>query len=635
MIALSYLRYSSIDIVLITTLESIRQRHMNTLGSLEIFLTPHFVCSTCQKCVFNANLGRLFITIPERKVKLAWAVLKVPSNKDTNRKQTRIREIRVATKPKRQIPKGHRFSIKKTTTVHEKTTSPRSCLRWQPTGRILKTVCLRWVPTGKTFASSTTKVESTSFNPTEEGLQSLVAEKTDISENRSLRNFDLMITKMTLNTAVQPSGRLYQMASFSRTKVVSDYDNSDPVPPRQNVVPSAKQTDSYTSTRVQRIGESSSRNIDNSDVHSFHPQVMIIDGPEITIRTYVYGNPTMPNIKEEWLIHAWIEAMLDELHQFDRTKMSGKLVEQNHFGRCYKVSSEEGVDFEESFAPVARLEAVRIFVAHAAHKSFPIYQMDVKMAFLNGPLKEEVYVAQPEGRGRVCGVICKLCSSNVDEDTTSRLWLQLQQNTVVLRLSVKPSILHAKPRKPSANKAHPFSYHFIKEQVENGSARIWLEKEPPRSILTWDDLVSKFINQFFPPSKMTNLRNEITRFQQRFDELFYEDWDRFNDLLRAYPHHGFSELHQLDKFYNALNANDQDSLNYVAGENFLDKMPRECLRIIESKSKVRNSRNKAVVAKVSSNSSTPRISPDVAALTTEISKFKNMMKTMLVEKQKS
>ncbi|GKD37071.1 hypothetical protein Tco_1257278 [Tanacetum coccineum] len=44
--------------------------------------------------------------------------------------------------------------------MHEKTTSPRSCLRWQPTGRILKTVCLRWVPTGKTFASSTTKVES-------------------------------------------------------------------------------------------------------------------------------------------------------------------------------------------------------------------------------------------------------------------------------------------------------------------------------------------------------------------------------------------------------------------------------------------------------------------------------------------
>nr|GFC29569.1 reverse transcriptase domain-containing protein [Tanacetum cinerariifolium] len=51
-----------------------------------------------------------------------------------------------------------------------------------------------------------------------------------------------------------------------------------------------------------------------------------------------------------------------------------------------------------------------------------------------------------------------------------------------------------------------------------GAARIWLEKEPPRLIFTWDDLVSKFINQFFPPSKTKNLRNEITRFQQRFDE---------------------------------------------------------------------------------------------------------------------
>ncbi|GJU99160.1 reverse transcriptase domain-containing protein [Tanacetum coccineum] len=94
---------------------------------------------------------------------------------------------------------------------------------------------------------------------------------------------------------------------------------------------------------------------------------------------------------------------------------------------------------------------------------------------------------------------------------------------------------------------------------------------------------------------------------------------RFNGLLRACPHHGFSELHQLDTFYNALNANDQDSLNSVAGGNFLDQMPRECLKIIESKSKVRNSRNKAIVAQVSSNSSTPRISPDVAALTTEVS----------------
>ncbi|GJT56768.1 reverse transcriptase domain-containing protein [Tanacetum coccineum] len=125
-----------------------------------------------------------------------------------------------------------------------------------------------------------------------------------------------------------------------------------------------------------------------------------------------------------------------------------------------------------------------------------------------------------------------------------------------------------------------------------GAARIWLEKEPPRSIQTWDDLVAKFINQFFPPSKTTNLRNEITNFKQRFDESFSEAWDRFKDLLRACPHHGFSELHQLDTFYNALNVNDQDSLNSAAGGNFLDKRPADCSSIIESKSKVRNSKAK-------------------------------------------
>nr|GEZ49383.1 reverse transcriptase domain-containing protein [Tanacetum cinerariifolium] len=121
-----------------------------------------------------------------------------------------------------------------------------------------------------------------------------------------------------------------------------------------------------------------------------------------------------------------------------------------------------------------------------------------------------------------------------------------------------------------------------------------LKHEPPRSIFTWDDLVSKFINQFFPPSKTTNLRNEITNFQQRFDESFSEAWDRFKDLLRACPHHGFSELHELDIFYNALNLKDQDSLNSAVG--------------------------------VSTNTSTSGISPDVAEL-------KDTVKALLLDKK--
>ncbi|GKA23665.1 reverse transcriptase domain-containing protein, partial [Tanacetum coccineum] len=68
-----------------------------------------------------------------------------------------------------------------------------------------------------------------------------------------------------------------------------------------------------------------------------------------------------------------------------------------------------------------------------------------------------------------------------------------------------------------------------------GEARTWLDKEPPRSILTWDDLVSKFINQFFPPSKTTYLRNEITTFYQKPNETFNKAWERFKGLLRQCP----------------------------------------------------------------------------------------------------
>nr|GEV76602.1 reverse transcriptase domain-containing protein [Tanacetum cinerariifolium] len=142
-----------------------------------------------------------------------------------------------------------------------------------------------------------------------------------------------------------------------------------------------------------------------------------------------------------------------------------------------------------------------------------------------------------------------------------------------------------------------------------GEARIWIDKEPPRSILTWEDLVSKFINQLFSPSKTTYLRNEITNFLQKPNKTFNEAWERFKDLLRQCPHHGFSELHQLDTFYNALNPNDQAALDSAAGGNFLDKIPRECLSIIESKSKVRYSRSRVTDVRANTNATPPSSFP--------------------------
>ncbi|GJT37553.1 reverse transcriptase domain-containing protein [Tanacetum coccineum] len=177
----------------------------------------------------------------------------------------------------------------------------------------------------------------------------------------------------------------------------------------------------------------------------------------------------------------------------------------------------------------------------------------------------------------------------------------------------------------------------------DGEARDWLDKEPPRSILTWDDLVSKFINQYFPPSKTTYYRNEIITFYQKPNEAFNEAWERFKGLLRQCPHHGFSELHQLDTFYNSLNSNDQDALDSAAGGNFLDKMPQEGLAIIESKSKVRYSRSRANDSRVStdaplSNSSSSNNSFDmqqIAAsledkMTIKMNQMMSQMKALVV-----
>ncbi|GJV03690.1 reverse transcriptase domain-containing protein [Tanacetum coccineum] len=105
-----------------------------------------------------------------------------------------------------------------------------------------------------------------------------------------------------------------------------------------------------------------------------------------------------------------------------------------------------------------------------------------------------------------------------------------------------------------------------------GAARIWYEKEPPNSILTWDDLINN------------------------------EAWEQFKEMLRACPHHGFTELTQIDTFYNGLNENDQDSLNAAEGGNILSKTTREALNIIENKLKVRYSRSKSNVSRVNTTS---------------------------------
>ncbi|GJZ40229.1 retrovirus-related pol polyprotein from transposon TNT 1-94 [Tanacetum coccineum] len=113
----------------------------------------------------------------------------------------------------------------------------------------------------------------------------------------------------------------------------------------------------------------------------------------------------------------WIDAMQEELNQFYRNKVMRNKKDEHDTTTKNKArlviqgySQEEGIDYDETFTPVARMEAIMIFFAVATYTNFKVYQMDVKSAFLNGKLKEDVYVKQPPGfeSSEFPDFVCKL-----------------------------------------------------------------------------------------------------------------------------------------------------------------------------------------------------------------------------------
>nr|GEW72832.1 hypothetical protein [Tanacetum cinerariifolium] len=209
-------------------------------------------------------------------------------------------------------------------------------------------------------------------------------------------------------------------------------------------------------TPVQDRGETSSCHVDTSNMHTFyqrhpfehrwtkdHPLEQVIRNPSQSIRTrrqlesdgemYMFAltelvvRPLCKNvINMKWLWKNKCDEENTVIHNKSRLVAKG-------------YAQKEGVDFEESFAPVARLEAVRLFIAYVAHKSFTVYQMDIKTAILYGPLKEEVYVNQPDG------------------------FVDPYHPDKVYRLKKALYGLKQAPR----------AYHFIKEKVEKGIVELF------------------------------------------------------------------------------------------------------------------------------------------------------------------
>nr|GEZ50976.1 retrovirus-related Pol polyprotein from transposon TNT 1-94 [Tanacetum cinerariifolium] len=211
----------------------------------------------------------------------------------------------------------------------------------------------------------------------------------------------------------------------------SDYDNPDPVPQRQDVssstnadVPLQQELDLLFGPLFDEFfnRDHPLEQVCRNPSRPVQTRRQLATDPEMCMFALTVSTSEPKNIKEAMADSAWIEAMQEEIHQFDRLQV-WELVDKPFNKTVIKLkwlwknkkdedqtvirnkarlvakgyAQEEGIDFEESFAPVARLEVIRTFIAYAAHKSFPIYQMDMKTAFLNCPLKEEVYVAQPDG----------------------------------------------------------------------------------------------------------------------------------------------------------------------------------------------------------------------------------------------
>nr|GEZ48717.1 hypothetical protein [Tanacetum cinerariifolium] len=254
-------------------------------------------------------------------------------------------------------------------------------------------------------------------------------------------------------------------------------------------------------TPIQDRRETSSCHVDSSNMHTFyqlhpskhrwmkdHPLEQVIGNPSQSVRTRrqlgsdgkmcmfalteLVDRPLCTNvINMKWL---WS----DEENTVIRNK--SRLVAKGY-------AQKEGVDFEESFAPVARLEAVRLFIAYAAHKSFTVYQMDVKTTFLYGPLKEEVYVNQPDGFVDPYhpDKVYRLKKALYGLKQAPKAWYDELSNFLLtdygfhfdkipMYCDSKAAItISCNPVQHSRTKHIDVRYHFIKEKVEKGIVELF------------------------------------------------------------------------------------------------------------------------------------------------------------------
>ncbi|GJT52548.1 reverse transcriptase domain-containing protein [Tanacetum coccineum] len=137
--------------------------------------------------------------------------------------------------------------------------------------------------------------------------------------------------------------------------------------------------------------------------------------------------------------------------------------------------------------------------------------------------------------------------------------------------------------------------HHMIQQVSDDALRLslfpyslthhaiaWYDRLPRNSIHSFDDMMRKFLSKYFPPSMVTKLRNEITKFEQKLHESLFEAWEHYKLSIDRCPNHNMLLVTQIDTFYNGLTLSHRDTINAAAGGTFMQKTPEECYELIEN-----------------------------------------------------
>nr|GFB01980.1 ribonuclease H-like domain-containing protein [Tanacetum cinerariifolium] len=201
-----------------------------------------------------------------------------------------------------------------------------------------------------------------------------------------------------LSSATQTRSMIRVAKDQGRASSIQDAEDASQLPD----IPDMVEMEDITYSDHENVGAEANFNnletfitvspIPTTRTHKDHPVSQIIGDLSSTTQTRKEPKRVHQALKDP----SWIEAMQAELLQFKMQKV-WILVDLPHGKRAIGHTQEEGIDYEEVFAPVARIEAIRLFLAYASFMGFMVYQMDVKSAFLYGTIKEEVYVCQPLG----------------------------------------------------------------------------------------------------------------------------------------------------------------------------------------------------------------------------------------------